>query len=104
MEGFTAEVGASGSFCPPHLLLPVTAAFYDLHDNHGGTSPYLVSVMITLLGEFVTCLQLEEVKGLNNIFVWDTNCNNNNNNNKNNNGVKWSQLILPIIYVCTFTP
>jgi hypothetical protein len=36
------EVGASGTFCPPHIVLPVSAAFYSLHDNHGGTSPYLV--------------------------------------------------------------
>lgn len=42
VEGFTAEVGASGAFCPPHIILPVNAAFYSLHDNHGGTSPYLV--------------------------------------------------------------
>ena len=42
VEGFTVEVAASGSFCPPHLVLPVNAAFYSLDDNHGGTSPYLV--------------------------------------------------------------
>lgn len=42
VEGFTVEVGASGTFCPPHIVLPVSAAFYNLHDNHGGTSPYLV--------------------------------------------------------------
>ena len=28
VEGFTVEVVASGSFCPPHLVLPVNAAFY----------------------------------------------------------------------------
>ena len=44
VEGFTAEVGASGAFCPPHIVLPVSAAFYNLHDSHGGTSPYLVIV------------------------------------------------------------
>ena len=43
VDGFVAELAASGSFCPPHLTLPVTAAFYSLHDNYGGTSPYLVS-------------------------------------------------------------
>ena len=36
------EVAASRSFCSPHLVLPVNAAFYSLDDNHGGTSPYLV--------------------------------------------------------------
>jgi len=41
-QGFTAEIGASGSFCPRHLKLPVTAAFFSLSDD-GGPSPYLVS-------------------------------------------------------------
>lgn len=48
VEGFTAELAASGSFCPPHITLPVVAAFYSLHDNHGGTSPYLVSDVCVL--------------------------------------------------------
>ena len=39
-QGFTAELGASGSFCPRHISLPVTAAFFNLSDS--GTSPYLV--------------------------------------------------------------
>ena len=43
VEGFTAELAASGSFCPPHTILPVTSSFYSLHDNYGGTSPYLVN-------------------------------------------------------------
>ncbi len=45
VDGFVAELAASGSFCPPHLTLPVTAAFYSLHDNYRGTSPYLVILM-----------------------------------------------------------
>ena len=40
MQGFTAELGASGSFCPRHITFPVTAAFFNLSDS--GTSPYLV--------------------------------------------------------------
>lgn len=48
VEGFTAELAASGSFCPPHITLPVVAAFYSLHENHGGTSPYLVSDVCVL--------------------------------------------------------
>ena len=41
MQGFTAELGASGSFCPRHITFPVMAAFFNLSDS--GTSPYLVS-------------------------------------------------------------
>ena len=43
VEGFRAELGASGSFCPSHELLPVSVFFY----NFGGlesdktASPYL---------------------------------------------------------------
>lgn len=51
VEGFTAEVGASGSFCPQHVVLPVSAAFYNLHDNHGGTSPYLGQVDLSGVGK-----------------------------------------------------
>ena len=42
VDGFTAELGASGSFCPRHVTLPVTASFFSLSE-HAGTSPYLVS-------------------------------------------------------------
>lgn len=42
-QGFTAELGASGSFCPPHISLPVTASFFSLSDDRG-SSPYLVFV------------------------------------------------------------
>ena len=42
VDGFIAELGASGSFCPRHITLPVTASFFSLAE-HGGTSPYLVS-------------------------------------------------------------
>jgi hypothetical protein len=41
VEGFTAQLGASGSFCPSHLVaVPVSAAFFNLSDD-GGPSPYL---------------------------------------------------------------
>ena len=43
VQGFTAELGASGSFCPRHITYPVTAAFFNLSDS--GTSPYLVRVI-----------------------------------------------------------
>ena len=48
MDGFTAELGASGLFCPRHITLPVTASFFSLSE-HEGTSPYLVS------GEYLHC-------------------------------------------------
>ncbi|XP_022119025.2 protein FAM214A isoform X2 [Pieris rapae] len=38
VHGFTAELGASGAFCPPHRRLPVTVFFY----APGGTNaPYM---------------------------------------------------------------
>lgn len=41
VEGFTAEIGASGSFHPKHSTLPVTVFFYTLCDNNNFSSPYL---------------------------------------------------------------
>ena len=41
VEGFTAEIGASGSFQPKHRTLPVTVFFYTLCDNAAYSSPYL---------------------------------------------------------------
>ncbi|CAB3361281.1 Hypothetical predicted protein [Cloeon dipterum] len=41
VHGFTAELGASGSFCPKHLNLPVTVFFYTLGDNDKVSTPYL---------------------------------------------------------------
>ncbi|XP_063237686.1 atos homolog protein A isoform X2 [Bacillus rossius redtenbacheri] len=41
VQGFRAELGASGSFCPKHLLLPVTVFFYTLGDNDKVSIPYL---------------------------------------------------------------
>lgn len=43
VEGFTAEIGASGSFCPRHVILPVTVFFYTLTDADKVSTPYLVS-------------------------------------------------------------
>lgn len=39
VHGFKAELGASGSFVPKHLVCPVTVFFYTLENN---SSPYLV--------------------------------------------------------------
>lgn len=44
VQGFTADLGASGSFCPRHLVLPVTVFFYTLGDNDKVSTPYLVSL------------------------------------------------------------
>jgi len=41
VEGFTAEVGASGSFHPKHLTFPVTVFFYTLCENSNVATPYL---------------------------------------------------------------
>lgn len=41
VQGFTADLGASGSFCPRHLMLPVTVFFYTLGDNDKVSTPYL---------------------------------------------------------------
>lgn len=40
VEGFMAELGASGSFCPAHVTLPVKAYFFSLSDDNA-PSPYL---------------------------------------------------------------
>lgn len=41
VAGFTAEIGASGSFHPKHRTVPVTVFFYTLGDNSTLSSPYL---------------------------------------------------------------
>ncbi|KAM6181240.1 atos homolog protein A isoform 2-T2 [Erethizon dorsatum] len=40
VDGFTAEVGASGVFCPTHLTLPVEVSFYSVSDDNA-PSPYM---------------------------------------------------------------
>lgn len=46
VHGFTAEIGASGSFCPKHRKLPVTVFFYTLGDNDKVSTPYLVGFFL----------------------------------------------------------
>lgn len=43
VHGFTAELGASGSFVPKHIFVPVTAFFYALGDQDKLSTPYMVS-------------------------------------------------------------
>ncbi|XP_022088473.1 protein FAM214A-like isoform X3 [Acanthaster planci] len=38
IDGFTAEIGASGSFCPKHITLPVTTFFYSVSDDDAPSS------------------------------------------------------------------
>ncbi|XP_032238606.2 protein FAM214A isoform X2 [Nematostella vectensis] len=40
VDGFTAELSASGMFCPAHIRLPVNAYFYRLSDDDA-PSPYM---------------------------------------------------------------
>lgn len=47
VDGFTADLGASGSFCPKHATLPVTAFFFKLSDDNA-PSPYLVSLVVCI--------------------------------------------------------
>lgn len=41
VHGFTAELGASGTFVPRHIFVPVTVFFYTLGDHDKVSSPYL---------------------------------------------------------------
>ncbi|KAG9341160.1 hypothetical protein JZ751_019599, partial [Albula glossodonta] len=44
VEGFMAEVGASGSFCPSHMTLPVEVSFYSVSDDNA-PSPYMDEIL-----------------------------------------------------------
>jgi len=48
VEGFTVDIGASGSFCPKHITLPVAAFFFTLSDDNA-PSPYLVRVVLSIV-------------------------------------------------------
>ncbi|XP_015609367.1 uncharacterized protein LOC107274613 isoform X2 [Cephus cinctus] len=50
VHGFTAELGASGSFCPKHRKLPVTVFFYTLGDNDKVSTPYLAHINLSKKG------------------------------------------------------
>lgn len=60
VQGFSAELGASGSFVPRHLIVPVTVFFYTLGDNDKVSSPYLVNIAYSSLKyEKVRCSLLK---------------------------------------------
>ncbi|XP_008333408.1 protein FAM214B-like isoform X2 [Cynoglossus semilaevis] len=50
IEGFTAEIGASGSYCPQHVTLPVQVTYYDISE-HSVPSPFLGVVSLEHLGK-----------------------------------------------------
>ncbi|XP_052032290.1 atos homolog protein B isoform X2 [Apodemus sylvaticus] len=49
IEGFTAEIGASGSYCPQHVTLPVTVTFFDVSEQNS-PAPFLGVVDLNPLG------------------------------------------------------
>ncbi|XP_072134321.1 atos homolog protein A isoform X1 [Mobula birostris] len=50
VDGFTAEVGASGTFCPSHMTLPVEVSFYSVSDDNA-PSPYMGVISLESLGK-----------------------------------------------------
>ncbi|XP_076143803.1 atos homolog protein A [Alosa pseudoharengus] len=50
IEGFTAEVGASGTFCPSHMTFPVDVSFYSVSDDNA-PSPYMGVINLESLGK-----------------------------------------------------
>lgn len=50
LDGFTAEVGASGIFCPTHMTLPVEVSFYSVSDDNA-PSPYMGVITLESLGK-----------------------------------------------------
>ncbi|XP_074851981.1 atos homolog protein B [Carettochelys insculpta] len=50
IEGFTAEIGASGSYCPQHATLPVAVTYFDVSE-HRAPSPFLGVIDLEALGK-----------------------------------------------------
>ncbi|KAH0627755.1 hypothetical protein JD844_008042 [Phrynosoma platyrhinos] len=50
IEGFTAEIGASGSYCPQHATLPVEVTYFDIAE-HSTPSPFLGVIDLEALGK-----------------------------------------------------
>nr|XP_033776506.1 protein FAM214A [Geotrypetes seraphini] len=50
VDGFEAEVGASGVFCPTHMTLPVEVSFYSVSDDNA-PSPYMGVITLESLGK-----------------------------------------------------
>ncbi|XP_056428307.1 atos homolog protein A-like isoform X2 [Hyla sarda] len=50
VEGFTADVGASGVFCPTHMTLPVRVSFFSVSEDNA-PSPYMGNITLESLGK-----------------------------------------------------
>lgn len=50
IEGFTVEIGASGSYCPEHVTLPVQVTYYDISE-YSAPSPFLGVISLEALGK-----------------------------------------------------
>ncbi|KAA0714619.1 Protein FAM214A [Triplophysa tibetana] len=70
VEGFTAEVGASGTFCPSHTTLPVDVSFYSVSDDNA-PSPYmtLFNPNQTVVKMFVVMYDLREMPAAHQTFL-----------------------------------
>ncbi|XP_040277132.1 protein FAM214B [Bufo bufo] len=49
IEGFTAEIGASGSYCPQHVTLPVEVTYFHISE-HSAPSPFLGVIDLEAVG------------------------------------------------------
>ncbi|XP_071988886.1 atos homolog protein B isoform X2 [Engystomops pustulosus] len=49
IEGFTAEIGASGSYCPQHVTLPVEVTYFHISE-HSAPSPFLGVIDLDAVG------------------------------------------------------
>nr|XP_030734590.1 protein FAM214A isoform X6 [Globicephala melas] len=70
VDGFTAEVGASGVFCPTHLTLPVEVSFYSVSDDNA-PSPYmtLFNPNKTVVKMFVVIYDLRDMPANHQTFL-----------------------------------
>ncbi|XP_077119878.1 atos homolog protein A isoform X1 [Ranitomeya variabilis] len=50
VKGFTADVGASGVFCPTHMTLPVRVSFFSVSEDNA-PSPYMGNITLESLGK-----------------------------------------------------
>ncbi|ETE68356.1 hypothetical protein L345_05853, partial [Ophiophagus hannah] len=68
--GFTAEVGASGLFCPTHMTLPVEVSFYSVSEDNA-PSPYmtLFNPNKTVVKMFVVIYDLREMPANHQTFL-----------------------------------
>ncbi|KAL7980027.1 hypothetical protein Chor_001295, partial [Crotalus horridus] len=70
VDGFTAEVGASGLFCPTHMTLPVEVSFYSVSEDNA-PSPYmtLFNPNKTVVKMFVVIYDLREMPANHQTFL-----------------------------------